>query len=106
MDLVHAEIFPKLGDYEKALGEISITKVPIPHDCLDGFLCAYWRRPQAYLEPGLRASMSVFSWIQHESQGMEALRRDLAGGLWQKRNAELLGLESLDLGYRLIIKNL
>ena len=28
----------------------SIVPVPIAHDCSDGFLCAWWRRPLAYLE--------------------------------------------------------
>lgn len=106
LDMIHAKMFPKLGDYEKVLGEISVTQVPIPHDCTDGFLGAFWRRPQAYLEPKVRGAMSAFSKIRHESQGVETLRRDLASGLWEKRNAGLLGLKSLDLGYRLIIKNL
>jgi SAM-dependent methyltransferase len=52
LDMVHAEMFPKLGDYEKAMGEIAITQVPIPHDCTDGFLGAYWRRPLGKAQRG------------------------------------------------------
>lgn len=32
-----------------------------PYDCLDGSFHAYWRRPEAYLEPQVRAGSSVFS---------------------------------------------
>ena len=34
----------------EALGGGRIEPVPIPHDCRDGFLHAYWRRPRAYLD--------------------------------------------------------
>src|SRR3546814_17184839 len=44
----------------KWLGPVEISAVPIPHDCTDGFLYAYWRRPAAYLAPRIRAAMSSF----------------------------------------------
>ena len=34
------------------LGPVRVIKVPIPHDCTDGFLCAYWRRPGYFLDEG------------------------------------------------------
>ena len=42
---------PKMDDYERWLGPVAVAPVPIPHDCTDGFLSAYWRRPAAYLDP-------------------------------------------------------
>src|SRR3546814_8850972 len=45
---------PRMTDYEKWLGPVEISAVPIPHDCTDGFLYAYWRRPAAYLDPRIR----------------------------------------------------
>ena len=36
------------------LGDVRLQEVPIPHDCRDGFLGAFWRRPERYLEPALR----------------------------------------------------
>ena len=36
------------------LGAKRIEPVPIPYDCRDGFFSAYWRRPQAYLDPRVR----------------------------------------------------
>src|SRR3546814_13483397 len=38
---------PRMTDYEKWLGPVEISAVPIPHDCTDGFLYAYWRRPRS-----------------------------------------------------------
>jgi SAM-dependent methyltransferase len=38
-----------LGD-----SDVTVTPVPVPHDCLDGFGAAYWRRPRAYLDPEVR----------------------------------------------------
>ncbi|MEK6540892.1 MAG: class I SAM-dependent methyltransferase, partial [Pseudomonadota bacterium] len=45
---------PRMDAYSKWLGTVDISPVPIPHDCSDGFLYAYWRRPEAYLDPLIR----------------------------------------------------
>ena len=42
---------PVIEAYERWLGPVEITPVPIPHDCSDGFLCAYWRRPRGVSGP-------------------------------------------------------
>jgi SAM-dependent methyltransferase len=87
------------------LGGGRIEAVPIPHDCLDGFLHAYWRRPEAYLDEHVRAGISVFSRLTPEEvdEALARLSADLESGEWQRRNAALLELEELDLGYRLVI---
>ncbi len=36
----------------------TVTAVPVPHDCQDGFFGAFWRSPEAYLDPRIRAGMS------------------------------------------------
>jgi SAM-dependent methyltransferase len=88
-----------------ALGGGRIEPVPIPHDCTDGFMHAYWRRPQAYLDPQVRAGISVFHLLDRAEveRGVERLAADLASGEWERRNRDLLGLEELDLGYRLVV---
>jgi ubiquinone/menaquinone biosynthesis C-methylase UbiE len=40
------EQMPKMSDYEGWLGSVQIIPVPVPHNCSDGFLYAYWRRPR------------------------------------------------------------
>jgi SAM-dependent methyltransferase len=88
--------------YGQAFQQVQIISVPIPHDCADGFLHAYWRRPEAYFDSGLRSAISAFANIRAET-GLAALRRDLDDGTWLRRNAHLLELNELDLGYRLVI---
>jgi hypothetical protein len=51
---------PAMPDYERWLGPVQITPVLVPHDCSDGFLYAYWRRPAAYLDPTIRSGSSSF----------------------------------------------
>ena len=94
-----------LAQTEAALGATRSVPVPIPHDCRDGFLMAYWRRPEAYLDPAVRANISVFALLPAaEVEAMvRRLRADLESGAWERRNAELLELDELDLGYRVIV---
>ena len=81
---------------------MEISAVPIPHDCSDGFLCAYWRRPAAYLDPRIRAAISSFWAIGDVSEKLERLAGDLGSGAWAQRHAELLDLDECDYGYRLV----
>ena len=94
-----------LAELAHHLGATRIEPVPIPHDCRDGFLSAYWRRPHAYLDPAVRAGISVFRLLPDRDveAAMAALRADLESGEWERRNAALLGHDELDLGYRLVI---
>jgi SAM-dependent methyltransferase len=87
------------------LGEVELRPVPIPHDCEDGFLAAYWRRPHAYLDPAVRDGISVFRLLPEAevSAAVARLRADLESGAWHRRNADILDREELDLGYRLVI---
>jgi len=38
-----------------------VTTLPVPRDCTDGFGAAYWSRPEAYLDPVVRAGISIFA---------------------------------------------
>jgi SAM-dependent methyltransferase len=87
------------------LGAQRIEPVPIPYDCRDGFFSAYWRRPQAYLDPRVRDGISVFRLMPPEQvdTAIERLRADLDSGEWARRNADILGRDAMDYGYRLLI---
>jgi SAM-dependent methyltransferase len=89
-------------------GQVRIEPVPIPYDCADGFLAAYWRRPTAYLDPRIRASMSNFALPGAPAceEGLARLAAELASGEWARRHADLLALDELDVGYRLVIADL
>ncbi|MFN0096410.1 MAG: class I SAM-dependent methyltransferase [Dehalococcoidia bacterium] len=111
-----ADYFPRIGLNDRAagveiprvldlLGGGRVAPVPVPHDCLDGFLGAYWRRPEAYLDPRTRAGISAFgkltaSELEH---GLRRLAEDVESGAWPRNHTELLPLDELDLGYRLIV---
>ena len=95
-------IFPSLGEIENVIGPTESSVVPIPADCSDGFLGAYWRRPEEYLDVRARAAISAFSKFD-SAAGLARLQRDLEDGSWFKRNAALEAVPELDIGYRLLI---
>lgn len=94
---------PQMSDYTRWLGNVRISPVPVPHDCTDGFLYAYWRRPSAYLDARIRSGSSSFWAISDADAGLSKLARDLETGEWQHRYSELLALEEYDAGYRLVV---
>lgn len=94
---------PSLSDYARWLGPVEITPVLVPHDCRDGFLYAYWRRPQAYLDARIRTGSSSFWAIADAEAGLQRLQRDLESGEWQRRYGALLELDAYDAGYRLVV---
>jgi SAM-dependent methyltransferase len=100
---VDKRLFPSLATLENWLGPLRVIPVPIPHDCSDGFLCAYWQRPHAYLDEEVRSAISTFSRIGDTGEGLQRLAGDLASGRWHRRHRHLLDRAELDLGYRLLV---
>jgi SAM-dependent methyltransferase len=84
---------------------VDVIPVPIPADCTDGVLGAYWRRPHAYLDAAVRQAMSGLALLPAGvvEPALQRLREDLDSGAWHARHADLLDLAELDLGYRLVI---
>jgi SAM-dependent methyltransferase len=103
-DLDRGRALP-VADITSALGESEIIPVPIPHDCVDGFLGAFWQRPRAYLDPRIRAGISAYAAISPEERdaGLGRLAADLHSGAWEEQHRNLFNREELDLGYRLIV---
>ena len=56
--------------------------VPVPHDCRDGFDGAFSGRPEAYLDPTIRAGMSNFALADPTAiqNGVQLLAGDLRDG--------------------------
>ncbi len=79
----------------------------MPADMEDGVLGAYWRRPEAYLDPEVRANCSGLALADPAvmARGVAALEADLRRGAWHDRYADLLERESVDLGYRLVVSD-
>ena len=88
-------------------GHVRIEVIPVPADCTDGFQNAYWRRPEAYLDPAVRACISTLAVLDDAEieRGVGRLRADLESGAWHERHADLLELDELDCGYRLVVSD-
>lgn len=98
---------PSVAEVAEALGpagSVGIRELPVPWDCVDGFVPAYWRRPQAYLDPLVRQGMSGLALLEPAvvEAAMARLRADLADGSWATRHADLLTRDTLDVGWRLV----
>ena len=97
--------FPPLAVVAEALGGADAIPVPIPRDCSDGFLCAWWQRPLAYCEASVRANISSLAELDPAvaAELTGRLERDVADGSWATRNADLLAQDEADFGYRLLV---
>jgi SAM-dependent methyltransferase len=95
---------PSMAELADAIGDCSVDQVSIPRDCIDGFLAAFWCRPEAYLDPAIRAGMSGFALLDQGvvTQGLARLEADLKSGVWEERFGYLRLLDDLDAGYRLL----
>jgi SAM-dependent methyltransferase len=95
---------PSLTELAGAIGA-RVEPVLVPWDCADGFFEAYWRRPEAYLDEGVRRGVSVWTIVgpDAEQRAVRSLRADLASGRWAERNRDLAGLDAAELGLRLLI---
>jgi SAM-dependent methyltransferase len=100
--------FPAFTDIQTALqAPARIVPVPVPADCLDGFLLAFWSRPEAVLDPGARAATSGFARMDNEREqaAVRRLARDLESGAWDRKHGHLREEKELDVGLRLLISD-
>jgi SAM-dependent methyltransferase len=106
---LHSNRFPCIEEQCVATGdELRLQAVPIPRDCENGLLAAYWRRPQAYLQERVRAGIPTFQLPGAKDMlgGLGELAQDIESGRWEQRNREILESEQLDLGYRVLMTEL
>lgn len=105
---IDKNIFPGLEEIEEHFDDVKVIPLLIPGECEDGFLAAFWKRPDAYLSNEVRRSISSFSKIKQLSNGLQRLAADIESGAWAEVNAHILQSDSLDVGYRIVsarIKN-
>ena len=100
-----ARQMPKMSQYADWLTSVRIESVLVPHDCTDGFLYAYWRRPEAYLDARIRSGSSSFWSLQGLERGLARLSNDLETGQWDAKHGHLRDQHEYDAGYRLVIGN-
>jgi SAM-dependent methyltransferase len=98
--------FPAIADVAAALGgRTRVEHVPTPADCEDGFFEAFWNRPEALLDPSIRASQSMWALLEPgvEERIVARLGDALATGAWDAEHGHLRGQDSLDGSLRLVI---
>jgi SAM-dependent methyltransferase len=104
-----ARRFPAMDELVAELPGATVTPVPIPGDCSDGILGAYYGRPEAYLDPDVRQAISIFAQAPDPDRVAASLRTlgdDLRSGAWDARHGALRDSAGLDVGYRLITAEL
>jgi SAM-dependent methyltransferase len=97
--------FPTIDRLCELLGNARSEVLPVPRDCEDGFMAAWWARPEALLDPAIRAATSTWRDLPESvvDRALARLREDLDSGEWQRRYSTILTQEELDVGLRLII---
>ena len=105
IDALETSRFTPLDDLVDGLDAHTVAPFEIPHDFTDGFQAAFWRRPEMYLDPDVRAASSTFASLPPElvEPGIEQLRTDLETGKWNETYRELLTLDRMDLGHRIVV---
>ena len=98
--------FPPLEVVAAALGgRTRVETVPTPADCIDGFFEAYWNRPEALLDPAVRASQSMWALLPPgvEDRIVDRLATALASGAWDAEHGHLRAQRSFDGALRLVV---
>jgi SAM-dependent methyltransferase len=93
------------ADIGELLGGARIHEVQVPPLCRDGFTSAYWKRPEAYLDPEVRKCCSSFAELPESlvEERMSRLADDLESGRWQSNHSQLQHAASYDGGLRLVV---
>ena len=94
-----ASRYPPVSVLADGLGGVTtVTRVPIPLDCTDGFNDAYYGRPEMLLDPAARQACSAWSFVEPAAVArfQAHLARDLADGTWDARHGHLRRQECLE----------
>ncbi len=82
---------PSIDRVRASLGQLDVHEVAIPLDCTDGFTEAFYGRPEALLDPAVRAAQSSWGFVAREAidRFVSELGADLASGRWDDRHGAL-----------------
>jgi SAM-dependent methyltransferase len=86
-------------------GRTRVERIPTPADCTDGFFEAFWNRPEALLDPAVRASQSLWALLDPEVEEriVARLADALESGAWDAAHGHLREQSSFDGALRLVI---
>lgn len=98
--------YPEIAEIRSGLGgAVTVSPLPIPLMCVDGFSEAYYGRPEALLDPGARRANSAWSFVDRAvaERFERTLRADLDSGAWDARHGHLRSQPSFAGSLRLIV---
>jgi Methyltransferase domain len=84
--------YPSLDLIAAHLGRhCTVQPVAVPGDCTDGFLEAYYARPERLLDPAVRRAQSAWTFVDEATQeaSVARLREALESGAWDARHGHL-----------------
>ena len=86
-------------------GDVCVEPLPIPRDCVDRMLGAFWAHPEWVLDAAIRNATSGFARQPREvvERVVAAVEADLHCGRWDARHGQLRALHELDVGLRLVV---
>lgn len=80
--------FPAIARIRALLGGTStVQEVPIPIDCVDGFIEACYARPERLLDASVRQAQSAWAFVADAvvAAGLDRLADELASGEWDRQ---------------------
>lgn len=98
--------YPTIDVIAAAIGDQStVTTIPIPIDCTDGFTEALYARPERFLDSAVRAAQSSWGFLPPEVEArlVETLGADLANGRWDDLYGDWRRLPTYEGSLRLIV---
>ena len=98
--------YPRIDAICDVLGpRTTAVPVPIPIDCTDGFTEAFYGRPEAFLNPEVRAAQSAWQFADpaEAATGLSRLSADLSSGRWDARHGYLRTRQEFVGAVRLIV---
>ena len=103
---VESKRMPAIDRVAAAIGDVTeVQTVLVPNDCTDGFGQAFYGRPERLLDAEVRRAMSAWSFLDDTvvDRFVRDLSADLASGAWDEKYGFYRGLESFDVGMRVVI---
>lgn len=98
--------FPPVEHVAEVLGgRTRIERIPTPADCADGFFEAFSNRPEAMLDPAVRAAQSMWALLPPEVEAriVARLAAALRSGAWDAEHGHLRARDAIDGALRLIV---
>jgi SAM-dependent methyltransferase len=98
--------FRSIPEIERALGgRTRVETIATPADCTDGFFEAFWRRPEALLDPAVRGAQSMWALLAPgvEERMVARLAQALESGEWDAQHGHLRARESFAGSLRLVV---